>query len=160
MSYGNYAPFYQPGYYQSPMNDIMGQMKSQYQQQQMMMQQNAQMMPQQGNTNDMIWVQGESGAKAYLIAPGSTVTLWDSENPTIYIKSADASGMPSMRILDFTERTHNAPKQSVEHVCKCGDKFVKVEDFRELQEKITALQSELDELKARPKTKTAKGDAE
>lgn len=152
MSYGNYAPFYQPGYYQSPMNDIMGQMKNQYQQQQMM--------PQQGNTNDMIWVQGESGAKAYLIAPNSTVTLWDSENPTIYIKSADASGMPSMRILDFTERTQNAPKSSGEHVCKCGDKFVKVEDFRALQEKITALQGELDELKARPKTKTAKGDAE
>lgn len=160
MSYGNYAPFYQPGYYQSPMNEIMGQMKNQYQQQQMMQQQNAQMMPQQGNTNDMIWVQGESGAKAYLIAPNSTVTLWDSENPTIYIKSADASGMPSMRILDFTERTQNAPKTSVEHVCKCGDKFVKVEDFNALQEQITALQSELDELKARPKTKAVKGDAE
>jgi len=52
----------------------------------------------------IIWVQGEAGAKAYLVAPGSTVQLWDSENPVIYLKSADMSGMPSMRVLDYTER--------------------------------------------------------
>lgn len=27
----------------------------------------------------IIWVQGESGAKSYLVAPNSTVQLWDSE---------------------------------------------------------------------------------
>ena len=52
----------------------------------------------------IIWVQGEAAAKSYLVAPNSTVQLWDSEEKVIYLKSADASGMPSMKILDYTIR--------------------------------------------------------
>ena len=52
----------------------------------------------------LIWVQGEAGAKSYLVAPNSTVQLWDSESQTIYLKSADPSGMPSMKVLDYTIR--------------------------------------------------------
>lgn len=59
---------------------------------------------QQAPTNDIKWVQGEAGAKSYLVAPNTTVQLWDSESQTIYLKSADASGMPSMKILDYTVR--------------------------------------------------------
>ena len=59
--------------------------------------------------NGIIWVSGEAGAKAYMVAPNTTVQLWDSESQTIYLKSADASGMPSMRIIDYTIRD-NAPK--------------------------------------------------
>ena len=61
----------------------------------------AQPQPQQ---NDRIWVQGEAGAKSYLVAPNNSLTLWDSEKQTIYIKSADANGIPSMKILDYTVR--------------------------------------------------------
>lgn len=63
-------------------------------------------------TSSIIWVSGEAGAKAYLVAPNSTVQLWDSEKQTIYLKSADASGMPSMKVLDYTIRD-NAPQASV-----------------------------------------------
>ena len=59
--------------------------------------------------NGIIWVSGEAGAKAYMIAPNSTVQLWDSEEQVIYLKSADASGMPSMKILDYTVRETNQP---------------------------------------------------
>ena len=61
---------------------------------------------QQTNTqqNGIIWVSGEAGAKAYMVAPNNTVQLWDSESQTIYLKSADASGMPSMKVLDYTIR--------------------------------------------------------
>jgi hypothetical protein len=61
--------------------------------------------------NGIIWVQGEAGAKSYMVAPNTTVQLWDSESQTIYLKSADASGMPSMRIIDYTIRdsTPKAP---------------------------------------------------
>ena len=55
-------------------------------------------------TNGIIWVQGEAGAKSYLVAPNTTVQLWDSESQTIYLKSADASGMPSIKTLDYTIR--------------------------------------------------------
>lgn len=54
--------------------------------------------------SSIIWVQGEAGAKSYLVAPNTTVQLWDSEAQVIYLKSADASGMPSMKIIDYTIR--------------------------------------------------------
>lgn len=59
---------------------------------------------QSANNNGIIWVQGEAGAKSYLVAPNNTVQLWDSESQTIYLKSADASGMPSIKILDYKIR--------------------------------------------------------
>lgn len=49
--------------------------------------------PQNGNSG-LIWVQGEAGAKSYLVAPNNTVMLMDSENEVFYLKSSDASGMP------------------------------------------------------------------
>lgn len=74
--------------------------------------------PQQTQTqNPLIWVQGEAGAKSYLVAPNSTVTLWDSESQTIYIKSADATGMPSIRTLDYSIRGNEA-KSTVDYATK------------------------------------------
>ena len=61
----------------------------------------------QANTG-IIWVSGLAGAKAYLVAPNSTVQLWDSEAQVVYLKSADASGMPSIKILDYTIRDAQA----------------------------------------------------
>ena len=80
-----------------------------YQMQQPQMAQPA-MQQQQGNSfqngtiSAPIWVQGEAGAKSYLVAPNQTVQLWDSEAPVIYLKSADQAGIPSMRIIDYTFR--------------------------------------------------------
>ena len=68
--------------------------------------------PPQGNSG-LVWVQGEAGAKSFLVAPGTTVMLMDSESPVFYLKSADQSGMPMpLRIFDFTERsaTHTETK--------------------------------------------------
>lgn len=59
---------------------------------------------QQQQNNGIIWVQGEAGWKSFLVSPNTTVALWDSESPVIYLKSADASGMPSVKILDYSIR--------------------------------------------------------
>lgn len=64
---------------------------------------------QPSGASGIIWVQGEAGAKSYLVPPSSTVQLWDSEAQTIYVKSADASGMPSMKIIDYKIRDNSAP---------------------------------------------------
>ena len=65
----------------------------------------------QQNNNGLIWVQGESGAKSYMVAPNSTVMLMDSESQRFYLKSTDASGMPQpLRIFEYTEKPQNAPK--------------------------------------------------
>lgn len=86
--------------------------------------------PQQQNS--IIWVQGEAGAKGYLVAAGSTVALWDSESPTIYIKTVDASGMPSIRVFDYVERAPQ-PKTSA------NNDYVTKAEFTALVEKVNAL---------------------
>jgi hypothetical protein len=107
MAYNNGFPMNYPQYTQ--------QYPQQYQQPiptpQVIPQQQMQQQPQ--NVGGLIWVQGEAGAKSYLVAPNTTVQLWDSEANCVYLKSADATGMPSMKILDYTiregEKPQNAP---------------------------------------------------
>lgn len=70
--------------------------------------------PVQRSQTGIIWVQGETGAKAYPIAPNTTVQLWDSEAQVIYLKSADASGMPTMKIIDYTVRDAQPEKKAID----------------------------------------------
>lgn len=112
MPYPNYFPSYQPGYFTQPVPDQLAQLRQNQQMQGMQQSIPQPQMPHPVETNGIIWVQGEAGAKAYLVAPGSTVALWDSENQTIYLKSVDMSGMPSMRVIDYTERVGTQNKAS------------------------------------------------
>lgn len=69
--------------------------------------------PQQQTSNPIIWVQGEAGAKSYLVAPGQSVLLMDSESNVFYIKSSDPSGMPMpLRTFDYTERAKQETQTS------------------------------------------------
>ena len=62
----------------------------------------------------VVWVQGIEGAKAYPVMAGSEgVVLFDSDSDRFFIKSADQSGMPRMRVFDYHEIT-NQPKQNNE----------------------------------------------
>ena len=162
-----YPKFYQGGYYpqyqSGAVPDMLNQYKGQYQQmpmQQPMMQQPVQQMPtmaQPTPLNDMIWVLSEVEAQSYPVAPNNSVILWDKNNDVVYIKSVNMQGVPSMRVLDYKERTHdNAPKTPVEHECKCGSKFVPKEDFVALQKEFEDLRSEWETLKEKPKAMTAK----
>ena len=85
----------------------------------------------QQNQQGLIWVQGEQAAKSYLVAPNTTVQLWDSEEKVIYLKSADASGMPSMKILDYTIRG-DANTQTAAPAAEYATK----DDLKALEEKI------------------------
>lgn len=92
MAYNNGFPVSYPQYYMpqyQPQVPQIPQVQSQAPQQQPQM-----------NSN-LIWVQGEAGAKSYLVAPNTTVQLWDSERQTIYIKSADMrlTRFPVIRLL-------------------------------------------------------------
>ncbi len=49
------------------------------------------------------WVQGETGAKSWFVTPGSSVLLMDSEEQRFYIKSADHTGMPTLRTFEYVE---------------------------------------------------------
>lgn len=52
---------------------------------------NQQPQPQQ---DERIFVQNETSAEAYLVAPNGFVRLWDASRPVFYEKRADATGRP------------------------------------------------------------------
>lgn len=96
---------------------------------------------QQTQNNSIIWVQGEAGAKSYLVAPNTTVQLWDSEKQVIYLKSADASGMPSMKVLDYTIR--DAEAQQAPQVVEIPRDYVTRSELNEFESKINAKFAEI-----------------
>ena len=158
MAYGNYAPFYRGGYFNPMQTTTMPNMAEnqvqllpQYQQ------------PISQPTNDMIWVLGQTEAESYPVAPNNSVVLWDKNDPTIYVKSVNAQGIPSMRTLDFTERTQNGSQMPVEHACQCVDKFATKEQLNALEVKINdilAMYEELKDKQTQKTTKSAKKEAE
>lgn len=86
-------------------------------------------------TSTITWVQGIEGAKSYLVAPNTTIQLWDSDENVVYIKSADSSGMPSMKILDYTIRDSGSQKNDSQK----NENFATKEELRALEKKITKL---------------------
>ena len=104
--------------------------------------------PQQSQQqNGIIWVSGEAGAKAYLVAPNTTVQLWDSESQKIFLKSADASGMPSIKVLEYTIRDN--PQSSAPKVTQPQADYATKQDLNSLYEQINALRAEIDGLTIR-----------
>lgn len=155
-----YAPFYRPTYYDPVQPNSMGQFNQQYQQPMGQPMQNAQM-PMQGQpTNDFLWVLNENEATSYPVAPNNTVILWDKNLPTVYIKSVNAQGVPSMRVLDFTERTATAAKQLVSAPFVSANNFVTLDSFNALEAKFAALEGKVDELRPKASAKTKKAEVE
>lgn len=130
MAYGSYFPAtYQPMYYQP-----------QYQPPQAAQaQQPAQ--PVQQNSG-LIWVQGEAGAKSYLVAPNTTVMLMDSESEQFFLKSADASGMPlPLRVFKYSE-TSKSPDRASESAPSINvSDFVSKGEFEAFRDRIEAFMS-------------------
>ena len=158
MAYGNYAPFYRGGFFnpmQTPtmpqMADNQGQFVQPYQ------------APLQTNplstptpNNDMIFVLGQNEAESYPVAPNATVTMWDKNQKTFYIKTANAQGIPSMQIYDFTERVQSPSNSPTEHICTCGDKYATKEQLNAVEGKINDILAMYEELKDKQTTKTTK----
>ena len=133
-------PYFNP-YYPQPMPDNLMQMR-----QQQMMQPMQQPMSQPVQQNPIAqggvqWVSGEQEARGYLIAPNSAVALWDSTAPTVYLKQADASGKPTLKIYDLVERSETPSTASQEN----GVEFVTRKEF----DALAALVSELKDKKKR-----------
>lgn len=140
-----FNPYYQNPYYPQPMPDNLMQMR-----QQQMMQPAPPPVPQNPvATGGVQWVSSEQEARGYLIAPNSAVALWDSTAPTVYLKQADASGKPTLKIYDLVERAEtasNAPQ-------KPGVEFVTRKEF-------DALAALVGELKGKKKHRVEEDDDE
>ena len=141
-NYGYQYPYYGA---QPPMPDNLAQLRMNTNQMQNPVVQPSmpsQPMQAQQLNNGLIWVQGESGAKSYLVAPNATVMLMDSEGERFYLKSADASGMPlPLRIFDYKERQNASVsdfKAPTSDFSGLDDKFVTRKEFDELKASIAS----------------------
>ena len=150
MAYNNYFPAtYQPYYY------------PQYQQSFQPMQQQIQPMTQaqqiqpqmQSNPSGIVWVSSERDAALYPVAPNNAVALWNQNDPVVYLKQADASGKPTMKIYDLVERAETPsesseakPDKTVNYATKedLGAVVGVVKDFDKV---IGGLRSEIDTMK-------------
>ena len=157
-----YAPYSRPmGYYNPsiPQRDMQANQQIPVQQPMQPMQTPTQFVQTQP-TNDMLFVLNENEASAYPVAPNASVVLWDKNNKTFYIKTANAQGIPSMQIYDFTERIEKAQNEPTTHKCTCGDKYATKEQINDLRGKIDDLTAKYEELShpavEKPKTTTKK----
>lgn len=183
--YGGY-----PGpnnYYAPPMPDQLAQLRQNQFQQPMIPQVQAMQQPamqntspqnvtsavppmQQGQQSTMsgpVFVNGEAGARGFMVGAGNTVMLIDADPDanTFWLKSADASGMPTMRTFDYSERisTPKAQLNTSQSTEIRSVEYVTREDFDELAKRASELERELEALKAKkaavPK-KTVKEETE
>lgn len=156
MAYQPYQPmnnYYGQPYYQGgAVPDTLNQYKGQYQQPMPQ-----QMMPASIPSNDMIWVLGEIEATSYPVAPNNTVTLWDKNEHTVYIKSVNAQGVPSMKVLDYSERNAEGRNGQSEHECNGGKDFVHIDEFNQLKADFEALADKVETMQTKTKA-TKKGE--
>lgn len=142
MAYSNqYFPQYQQIYQPvpAPMDRLAQLQAQQYQIQQ----------PPQTNQG-LLWVQGEAGAKSYLVAPNTTVLLMDSEGSRFYLKTTDPAGMPSLRVFEYTEVLQNAPQAPQSTQTDLDSKYVTRQEYDALQGKYMEILERLNNFPAAP----------
>lgn len=135
---------------------VPGQM-NQFQQQPVQMPAQSVQQPQQNNSG-ILWVSGEVGAKSYLVAPGTSVLLMDSESEKFYIKSTDVSGMPQpLRTFEYHEvGSQMPPKQPVQSM---DSKYVTRQEYDDLKAKFNAIASRLNSFSEPVRANTAQESA-
>lgn len=86
--------------------------------------------------NSIQYVNGIESVQNYKVDPNNKVLLMDANNPIFYVKSADASGMPTVRKFKF-EEVFDTPTSD----------YVTKQEFEELKAQIMEYGKVLNELK-------------
>lgn len=115
-NYANYQPSYQPTMQQSQSAPPFS--------------------PYQQNSNATVfaYVNGIEGAKAYILQPNTNAFLMDSDNPFFYLKSANNLGQSALRQFKFEEVVFDTNSSKI----SSQTEFVKRDDFKSFEDKITA----------------------
>lgn len=101
----------------------------------------------------IIWIGSEKDAALYPVAPNNAVTLWNQFEPVVYLKQADASGKPTMKIYDLVERQETVQDARSSSDGKVSAYATKDElagvasAVKDIDGIITSLSKEVDELK-------------
>ena len=80
MAYYPQPQFWQGYYQQPPMQDHLTQLRS-------------------------LWVSSEQEADQFPVAPNAAIVLWDSQQPRVYVKQADASGRATKKSYRLVEES-------------------------------------------------------
>ena len=94
-------------------------------------------------TNNILWVQGIEGAKAWQLNPNSMAILLDSEvEGKMYIKVSDNIGMSSLRIFNYSEEVPTTTKNNVtENSSLDLSQYVKKDELNNLIKEVLNEQS-------------------
>ena len=91
----------------------------------------------QNQNNNIIFVQGEVGAKSFQLQPNQSVMLLDNDDSKFYIKTTDSTGMSTLKAYRF-EEIKDEPKVSDEN-----NKYVTKEEFNSFKSSIDSLYKNL-----------------
>ena len=94
--------------------------------------------PQQNQNPGIVWISNEREAALYPVAPNNAVTLWSQNEPVVYLKTADATGRPTLKTYDLVERV-----EQKEH------NFVTKDELSTVVNAITSLTKEVENLRTR-----------
>lgn len=95
----------------------------------------AQMPVQNRNNNGIIWVNGEEGARSWVMAPNSNAVLFDLENDgRFYIKTTDNIGMCTIRSFNYKELIDVQPVHETNTV-----QYATKQDVQELRDLIDSI---------------------
>lgn len=141
MAYPTTYMYQQP--YTQPYQDRLAQLQAQYNQT------IPQMSVAQPQVNQgLLWVQGEAGAKSYLVAPSTTVLLMDSESQRFYLKSTDSAGMPNLRTFEYSEvLTNVSPQNDTDNL---DAKYVTRNEYNSLKLQYEELLEKIDMFRTEP----------
>ena len=101
---------------------------------------------QQQATSGIIWVSGLNEAQNYPVAPNNAVALWEQSGKMIFLKSADATGRPSLKVFDLVERTQSGSTG----VSDQGDKtidYVSKEELNKISGVLESIRTDLETMK-------------
>lgn len=124
--------------------------QSYYQQiQQPMAQQQMPNQPTQAQVSN-VWIYSEAEVAGYPVAPNNAVRLWSANEPVFYLKWADATGKPSVKIYDIVERDNNTlsnQSKQVDEYAKKSDLATVVDAVKDFSGIIASIKSDVDSMK-------------
>ena len=138
-----YNSYQYPYPYQQPIQQFQPQAMVPAQPQQLQQQQ-----PVMTQTS-IVWVNNENDALSYPIAPNNAVALWETSGKRIYMKSADATGRPTIKTFDLVEHVDAEVVDTTKEIPYAMKEDLKtvVSAVKDLDGVISALRAEIDSIK-------------
>lgn len=91
----------------------------------------------------LTFVNGEVGAKAFIMQPNSTIYMQDSDSDKLFIKKSDAQGKSTMRKFKLLELDENDQIIENKNQKDMSSNFISKEQFEALKQEFEGKLSEL-----------------